>query len=144
MADSKLSALSAVTTPTSGDHLLVAQGGVSMKMDLATLFQKAPSRIQVVEASESPASGAIATNLLSTKVGATTAGAAYTLAAGTHGMEKFIVCSSAEVTTPTAVITVTGGSGFTTITFDAVGDTVHLKNIDGSWYVVGQNSVVLG
>lgn len=114
-----------------------------MKVDIATLAQKMPSRVQVVEASEAPASGAIATNVLATKVGATTAGAAYTLAAGTHGMEKYIVCSSAEVTTPTAAVTVTGGSGFTSIKFNAVGDAVHLKNIDGSWYVVGQNSVVL-
>jgi hypothetical protein len=77
------------------------------------------------------------------KIKCLTAGVAYTLAAGTHGMEKYIVCETADVTTPTATLTITSGKGVATVAFNAIGDTVRLKNIDGFWYVVGYNSVTI-
>jgi hypothetical protein len=63
------------------------------------------------------------------------------LAAGAHGYKKTIVCET--VTSGTAVVTVTGGKGFTTLTFNAIGDTIVLQNIDALWYVVGNNSVTV-
>lgn len=142
MADTKVSALVAASVVNSTDYLLLVQNGNSIKLDIETLATKMPVRLNVIEASESLIiAGALATNKVYSKIKALTAGVAYTLAAGTHGMEKYIVCDSADVTTPTAVLTITSGSGISTATFNAVGDSLHLKNIDGSWYVVGSNSV---
>ena len=142
MADSKVSDLVAATALNTGDYLLLVQGGSSLKLSIDNLSLLMPTRVIVNETSESPASGAIATNKLSTRVTPAGAPTAYTLAAGTHGMEKEIVCET--FTSGTAVVTVTGGKGFTTLTFDAVGDAVKLKNINSFWYVVGNNSVAVG
>lgn len=137
MADSKISALSPATTVTAGDFLLLIQGGNSIKIDIDTLLKNLPIRPLVLEASENlTVPGAVATNKLTTKL---SANGSFTLAAGTHGMEKEIVCSGAF----TPVLTVTSGSGFSTITFNGAGDSVKLKNIDGLWYVIGSNSVVI-
>lgn len=144
MTDKKVSELLPASVVNLADYLLLVQAGNSLKIDVETLALKMPSRIIVNEASEALiASGAIATNKLVTKLKALTAGGAYTLAAGTHGMEKQIVCDVADLTTPSAVITVTGGAGFTTITMNALGDSVYLKNINGVWYILGSNSVVI-
>lgn len=216
MADTKVSALTPATVVNAGDYLLLVQGAASIKIDIATLMTKLPTRTIVLEVSESPLSGAIATNLLATKVTANgPTYPAYTLAAGTHGMEKQIVCSSVTNAVKTitnavwatgtvtvtstghgftngdsitiagmtpsgyngtytityvdantftyplvanpgaasvfgtatkagkAVVTVTSGSGFTTITFATTKDSVILKNLDGTWFVVGSNGAVI-
>lgn len=148
MADTKVSALTAATVVNAGDYLLIVQGGNSLKIDIQTLLQKMPTRNIILEAAEALAVGtiavpvAVATNVLTSKLTASTVAGVYTLAAGTHGMEKFIVCSAVQAT-PFAVITITSGAGITTATFNAVGDTLHLKNVDGLWYVAGSNSVVI-
>lgn len=144
MADLKLSELTSVPDVLASNILLTTSGTTSYKMSLEQLALNMPVRVNVVEATETlTVSGVIATNTLVTKIKALTSGAAYTLAAGTHGMEKIIVCNSADVTTPTATVTVTNSAGFTTIEFNAIGDSVHLKNIDGTWFSVGSNSVTL-
>ena len=144
MADLKVSALVSASIVNSVDYLMLVQGGTSLKVDVSTLALNMPSRINVVEPSEVLAvSGVVATNKLVSKIKALTTPAAYTLAIGTHGMEKYIVCNAVEVTTPTAVLTITGGAGVSTVSFNAIGDSVHLKNIDALWYVVGSNSVVV-
>jgi len=139
----KVSALTTATTLNGGDFLMLVQQGTSLKCDLNTLAQKLPSRVVVLEASEAPATGALATNKLVSKITITAVAAAYTLAAGTHGMEKQIVCSTAAGATPTAVVTVTSGVGVATLTFNALGDTALLKNVDGLWYVMATNSVAI-
>jgi len=143
MADTKVSQLTPASTLNLTDLLMLVQGGASLKADIETISLNLPSRLIVKELSESLVSGAIATNILSSRVHSTTASAAYTLAAGTHGMEKEIVCESAEVTTPSAVVTVTGGLGVNTITFSVVGQSVKLKNINDSWYVMSSNGAVI-
>jgi len=140
MADTKVSALVSAAVVNIADYFLLVQAGSSLKLPVDVFCLNMPSRIKIIEASEAlVAAGAIATNKLVTKL---TLGAAiaYTLAAGTHGMEKQIVASAS---TGTANVTVTSGTGVTTIAFNAVGDSVHLKNIDGSWYVLGSNSVTI-
>lgn len=139
MADTKVSALTAATTLNLTDYFLLVQGGSSLKVSAETIALKMPSRIIINEASELVTSGAVATNKLTTKL-SVTGTAAYTLAVGTHGMEKHIVCSAVSGT-PVGTITVTSGAGVTSIVFNAVGDSVNLKNIDGLWYVIGSNSV---
>lgn len=67
----------------------------------------------------------------------TTTGAdAYTLAAGTAGQYKNIAMIGDG---GDATITPTGLIGGTTITFDAVGDTVQLFATGAGWLVVGGN-----
>ncbi len=143
MADTKVSALTPASIVNLADALLLVQGGNSLKIDIETLLLNLPSRTIVKEASEALlVSGAVATNKLTTKIKSLTAGAVYTLAAGTHGMEKVIVCDTAEAT-PTATLVVTSGAGFSTVNFANVGGSVSLKNIDGVWYIVGSNGVVI-
>ena len=140
MADTKVSALTSASVVNSADYLMLVQSGNSLKVDIATLAAKMPVRVSVIEASETlTTAGVVATNILVTKIALGSA-LAYTLAAGTHGMEKQIFVSSG---TGTAVLTVTSGLGVATVTFNLIGDTVNLKNIDGSWYVLGSNSVVI-
>jgi len=59
-------------------------------------------------------------------------------------MTKEIACESS--TSGTAVVTVTSGKGFTTLTFthaSAPGAFVGLKNINGFWYVSGSRNVTV-
>jgi len=139
----KVSQLTPASTLNLTDLLLLTQAGESIKIDIETMLLNLPSRLIVKETAESVATGVIATNILSTLIQSKTAPAAYTLASGLHGMEKEIVCSAAEATTPTAVVTVTNGAGFTTITFSAVGQSAKLKNVSGNWYIIGSNGVVI-
>jgi hypothetical protein len=141
--DAKVSSLTSAATLNSGDYLLLVQAGNSLKVDLQTFFTHIPVKTVITEASESPASGAISTSLKVSKIAIAATPIAYTLAAGTHGMTKTIVCSSTSGTSPTSVITVTSGAGVSTISFNAVGDSVTLSNVDGLWYVTGSNSVTI-
>lgn len=135
MADSKLSALTPATSVNLGDYLLLVQGGNSLKVDVLTLFGGASETLI--------SSGAISLLMKSSKIKALTAGATYTLAAGVHGQEKTIVCNAVDVTTPTATLNITSGAGVASVVFNAIGDTVTLRNVDGLWYVVGSNGVTI-
>lgn len=219
MTDTKVSALTAATTLNGADYLLLVQGSNSLKIDINTLAAKFPTRISLQETPEAKTTaGALSTALQTTKVKLLHPSAAYTLGAGTHGMEKAIVCDSIEtsspktittatwsggtatitvtshgysngdsitiagvtpsgyngtytisnvsthtfdytvadpggpgtvfgtaqkVLTPTAVVTVTNGKGFTTLTLNTVGESALLRYITDGWYVIGNNGVVL-
>lgn len=141
MVDTKVSALTAATALNAADYILLTQAGSSLKLSVDNLALKMPTRIIVNETAESPASGALATNKLTSLVTPAGTPTAYTLAAGTHGMEKELAC--AVFTSGTAVITVTSGYGFSTLTFDEIGEAVKLKNISGVWYIVGNRNVIV-
>lgn len=141
MADKKISALTSASTVGAGDYMVLVQGGQTFKIDVATFLSKFPQQPIVLDTPESPASGALSTSVVTSKVTPAGAPTAYTLAAGTHGMKKTIACET--FTSGTAVVTVTSPKGFTTLTFNAVGDIVKLENISGFWYVVANNSVVV-
>ena len=86
--------------------------------------------------------GAGAVNITSAKTHFTDTGAnALTLADGTEGQHKYIL----QIATAggSGTLTPTNLAGGTTITFNAVGDTVHLMFTNGSWFVIGQNGVVI-
>lgn len=86
-------------------------------------------------------SGAVDVITLITKMN-TTGGGTYTLADGTDGQVKIAVL---DVDGGDAVITPTTKTGFTTLTFDAVGDGCTLVFVTGrGWMVVGNNGVALG
>jgi hypothetical protein len=85
-------------------------------------------------------SGAINLTTLVTKLNST-GGGAYTLANGTDGQVKVIVLT---VDGGDATITPTTATGFTTITFDAIGDGVTLVyTTTTGWICVGNNGGAL-
>jgi hypothetical protein len=65
---------------------------------------------------------------------------AMTLAAGTEGLFKFI---RMKTDAGDAVVTVTNLEGGTTLTFDAVGDSVLLFYRDAKWNILSNNGVAL-
>jgi hypothetical protein len=64
----------------------------------------------------------------------------FTLAAGTSGLLQFLSVTS---TNSTITVTVTGGNGFSTITFDTVGETCLLYYLGGMWHIVSNNGGVI-
>ena len=71
----------------------------------------------------------------------TTTGAdALTLADGEEGQHKYIVMAG---TGGDGTLTPANLAGGTTITFNAAGDSVHLVFTNGSWYILGSNSIVV-
>jgi hypothetical protein len=139
--DKKISELTAATTVAAADTFVVVQGSSTNKVDATVLFNNVPVNVFVKEAAESPLSGALTTTKQYSVLTANGTPTAYTLAAGTHGMDKIIVLGT--LTSGTAQVTITSGSGFSTASFDTAGESVHLKNIGGTWYVIGNNGVTL-
>jgi hypothetical protein len=97
--------------------------------------------------------GSPITNYTSTRTGAgaldptrptnfivTTGANALTLADGTEGQSLFIhmITDAGDGT-----LTPTNPSGFSTITFNDVGDSVHLRFINAKWYIVGSHGVTI-
>ncbi|MCK4500273.1 hypothetical protein KAU11_07235 [Candidatus Babeliales bacterium] len=70
----------------------------------------------------------------------TTAADALTLADGAEGQHKYIVMKTDGGDGTLTPAHFTGGS---TITFDAVGDSVHLLFTAAAWYVVGENGIAI-
>jgi len=66
---------------------------------------------------------------------------AMTLADGTVGQRKIIIC---KVAGNNAVITPAHFDGGDTITMNAVGDSVELVYANATWYVLGSNSISIG
>lgn len=157
MADKKISALTAATSLTAAgpDQFVLVQSGATMNITAANLFKSVPVNAVVTEASElKTANGALSTTLAYSKLQSTaTTGVTYTLAAGTHGTVKNIVCSAWVSGTMTVAVSgainaTTGAAGTLTITFGAtqaaaVGRGVTLQNVDGVWYCVGNNGCTL-
>ena len=134
MADKKISELTSATTVNTVDYFPFVQGGTTQKLDFATLLTNLPIDTVVVQAAESPVSGAIATSKRCSLVTSSSGATNYTLVTGTHGMKKLIAVQTIGASA-TAVLTVTGGAGFSTITFSNAGQSAELENISGLWYV---------
>lgn len=146
MADAKISDLNAASTLNTGDLLVLVQSAETRKIDIATFLSKVPKMPVSQETPETVASGALSKGVEVSKVSVpASANVNYTLAApvtADAGKVKIIV---ATTVTPTysAIITVTGGVGFSTITLNTTGESVTLKEVSGSWYVVSDNGAVL-
>lgn len=86
-------------------------------------------------------SGPGAIDVTSAKTLVTTTGAdAFTLADGTEGQMKQIIMvafGGIGTVTPSNLL------GFSTIAFDAVGDSVNLMFTGGNWCVIGGNAATL-
>lgn len=124
--------------PAAGRIIDVDASGVfvAMGLQLATLDDILRGSAEQVAANGALAVGKRTTVLTvsGTKV--------YTMAAGLYvGQRKTIHCKSA-VSTPSGGVTVTGGNGFTTLTFAAAPTSVELENGTSGWDVVGVSGTV--
>jgi hypothetical protein len=141
LADKKISELVSATTVNTTDYFPIVQGGTTLKLDMATFLSHLPAPAIELPAQESPASGALSTAVKTSLITSATGATNYTLAAGTHGMKK-VIAAQTMGGSATAIVTVTSGTGFTTLTFNTAGDYVSLENINGFWFISGNTSVV--
>jgi 2-phospho-L-lactate guanylyltransferase (CobY/MobA/RfbA family) len=80
------------------------------------------------------------TNAVSKVENASGVASAVTLPVATNGVVKKIV---ATVTNSNIVVTPSLGSGFSTITFTAVGQTVTLQYITDRWFILSAYGVTI-
>ena len=149
MADKKITALNASTALSTDDlfHVVDDPSGspTNKKITSANVFNKIPSWLGLAQTAQAltTAAGGSVIDVTSAITNLTTdATDAASLAAGTQGQIK-IVCMTAGTNTPVAVITPAALDGGTTITLNAVGDSVVLLYNDSAWIVIGGNSAVV-
>lgn len=88
--------------------------------------------------------GALSTLTYSTEITTTGVGDALTLANGANGQHKVIVYVAEGAGADTAILTPTNLAGTaTTITFNNIGDSVHLFYRSGAWHIVGIHGAVV-
>jgi hypothetical protein len=87
--------------------------------------------------------GAISITTLATAFNSTATGNALTLADGVEGQLKTIVYVSETAGGDTGILTPANLGGATTITFNAVGDSVTLQYLGTDWWVVGFRGAVI-
>ena len=87
--------------------------------------------------------GAIDITALTTAFTSTAAGNALTLANGAQGQIKIIIYVAEAAGGDTGVLTPTNLGSATTITFNAVGDSVILQFAGADWWVVGLRGAVV-
>jgi len=146
MADKKISDLNAASTLNGADLLVLVQAGETKKVDVTTFLSKVPKLPVSQETPETVASGALSKTYDVSKISVpSSANVNYTLAApvGTDVGRVKVIAMTSCTPTYTATVTVTSGAGFTTAVFNTAGETLTLKEVSGSWYVIGNNGVVL-
>jgi len=67
---------------------------------------------------------------------------AVTLADGVEGQEKVLLSKTITTAGHTTVVTPTSLAGWTTITFDAIGDVAHLLFTNAAWHVLGTTATL--
>ena len=97
--------------------------------------------IGAVQALSGP--GAVNITTLTTAFTSTAAGNALTLADGVAGQLKMVVYVAEAAGGDTGVLTPTNLGGFTTITFNAVGDSCLLQFIGTDWWVISARGAAL-
>jgi hypothetical protein len=97
--------------------------------------------IGAVQALSGP--GAVNITTLTTAYTSTATGNALTLADGVAGQLKTIVYVAEAAGGDTGVLTPTNLGSATTITFNAVGDSVTLQFIGADWWVIGFRGAVV-
>ena len=146
MADKKITALTAATAGAAADltHIVtdVATTPTNKKITLANFFNKIPTYVGLAATPATVASGVIdlTTPITFISIAGTKA---YSLAAGSAGQIKILICTVAG-STPVGVITpeADGSDGYNTITFNVVGENATLIFTNGGWQVLSAGGSV--
>ena len=148
MADKKITALNASTALSTDDlfHVVDDPSGspTNKKITATNVFSKIPSYVGLAATPATFTSGAIDVTTPISFLSATGT-VAYTLAAGTAGQIKMLVCTVAA-STPVGVLTPVAAStdGYNTITFNAVGETATLIYVNSGWMILALGGTSAG
>ena len=140
MADKKIANLTALETPAADDLAIIVTDASTTpsnkKSTLATFFNKIPTWLGLSTTPIVYTSGAID---ITTPVSflSVTGSVAFSLAAGSTGQIKILVCTVAA-SSPSGVVTpiASANDGYTTIAFDAVGQSATLIYENSGWIVI--------
>lgn len=129
-----------LSTDTLGAGLYVDSSNQLTFWDKTTAYVLGSPKV-IWAATETIAAGGTTTALSLSKtvhyVDADAGGDIFTLAAGTTGQIMTILMKSS---TGTATITPAALAGGTSVTFNAIGDSVMLQYMDSKWFILGGNS----
>jgi hypothetical protein len=134
----------AVTDETGSGALVFATSPtlVTPTLGVATATSVATGPVfGTVQALSGP--GAVNLTTLTTAFTSTATGNALTLADGTAGQLKMIVYVAEAAGADTGILTPTNLGGFTTITFNAVGDSCLLQFIGTDWWAISVRGATL-
>jgi hypothetical protein len=140
MADKIIPNLPKTEATTFDDLLLVvdtpSESPTNKKISLANFFNKIPTWLGFSQSPATFTSGAIDVTTPISFV-SVTGTKAYTLAAGSDGQLKILICTVAA-STPVGVITplASASDGYNTITFNAVGENATLIYSNSGWNVL--------
>ena len=146
MADKKISELTEVATAGQSDWLALVQSFETKRISVASLFGSIVNLTMtgIFKINATPtlhSSGVIGlTTYMSTLTNALVSAAAFTLPVGSNGLFKMLSVTTAN---GDLVVTVASGNGFSTITFNSVGDSCLLYFADSKWHIVSNNGGVI-
>ena len=144
MADKRIAELNALTATANTDLTLISDTSASetKKISIENLFQTIPTYVGLAATPATVASGVIdiTTPITFISIAGTKA---YSLAAGSAGQIKILICTVAG-STPVGVITpeADGSDGYNTITFNVVGENATLIFTNGGWQVLSAGGSV--
>ena len=148
MADKKITALNASTALSTDDLFHVvdspASSPTNKKITADNVFNKVPSYLGLASTPATFTSGAIDVTTPISYLSATGT-VAYSLAAGTAGQIKMLVCTVAA-STPVGVLTpvASANDGYNTITFKAIGQSATLRYVNSGWMILALGSTSAG
>ena len=144
MADKKITALNASAGLSTDDlfHVVDDPSGspTNKKITTNNVFNIIPSYLGLAATPATVASGVIDVTTPITYL-STTGTVAYSLAAGTAGQIKMLVCTVAA-STPVGVVTpvASANDGYNTITFNAKGQSATLLWVNSAWMILALGS----
>ena len=148
MADKKITALNAAASLSTDDlfHVVDDPSGspTNKKITADNVFNIIPSYLGLAATPATFTSGAIDVTTPISFISATGT-QAYSLAAGTAGQIKTLVCTVAA-STPVGVVTPVASAtdGYNTITFNAVGETATLIYTNSGWMILALGGTSAG
>ena len=142
MADKRIAQLNALTATANTDLTLISDTSASetKKITVENLFQTIPTYVGLAVTPVTFTSGAID---ITTPISfiSTTGTQSFSLAAGSAGQIKMLVCTVAG-STPAGVVTpaASANDGYNTITFKAIGQTATLIYVNSGWMILALGS----